>query len=162
MFFAPNTFEVDLISAGNAELVKNIVDEVYTDVSTIEKSKLEIASNNISVYGKRVLTMATHEGKGWFAILLSNYIDDQVKLPEYIMDAIRYSIPSIKDEIWFEILSYRVSCIEKRNSSTQEIIDWVKSELEKYRDSKVDNESIFSTFIHYFPDDTIIDFIKRY
>ena len=107
VFFAPNTFEVDLISAGNAELVKNIVDEVYTDVSTIEKSKLEIASNNISVYGKRVLTMATHEGKGWFAILLSNYIDDQVKLPEYIMDAIRYSIPSIKDEIWFETFAQR-------------------------------------------------------
>lgn len=161
-FYAPNTFEVDFISAGNTEFIKSIVDDVYTDEGTREASKLEISSADKSVYGKRVLTMATHEGKGWFAILLSNNIDDQVKLPEYILGAISYSIPSIKDEIWFEILSYRLSCIENRHLSTHEIIAWVKSELEKYRDSKVDIKSIFDTFTKYFPDNTIIDFIKRY
>lgn len=162
VFYAPNTFEVDFISAGNANFVKCIVEDVYTDEGTRNTSRLEITSEDISIYGKRVLTMATHEGKGWFAILLSNNVDDQVKLPEYILGAICHSIPLIKDEIWFEILSYRLSCIKNRNLSTPEIIAWVKSELEKYRDSKIDTKSIFATFNKYFPENSIIDFIKRY
>lgn len=162
VFFAPNTFEVNFISAGNAEFIKSIVDDVYTDEGIRETSKQEIASEDMSVYGKRVLTMATHEGKGWFAILLSNNIDDQVKLPEYILDAIRHSISSIKDEIWFEVLSYRLCCIKKRNVSTSEVITLVESELEKYRNSKINTENIFNCFKSHFPEDSIINFTQRF
>jgi len=162
VFYASNTFEVDFISAGNAGFVKKIVEDVYKDQATIVKSKNEIASKDITVYGKRVLTMAENEGKGWFAILLSNNIDDQVKLPGYILDAISYSSPLIKNEIWFDTLNYRFNCIKNRNLSTTEIIAWVESELGKYRDSHIDTQSIFATFKKYFPNDPIIDFIKRY
>lgn len=162
VFYASNTFEVDFITAGNSNFVINIVDDVYEDNTTIVKSKLELASTDISVYGKRVLTMAANEGKGWFAILLSNNIDERVKLPGYILDAIRHTIPYIKNEIWYDALKHRFLYILNQNSSTPEIIQWVASELEKYRDNKIDTQSILETFKKYFPNDPIIDFIVRY
>ena len=162
VFYASNTFEVDFISSGNSGALINIVEDVYTDQITIETSKLELASKDISIYGKRVLTIAANEGKGWFAILLSNTIDSQVNVPGYILDAIHHSSPLIKNEIWLYILDYRLSIIEEGKKSTTEIVIWVKAELKKYQEKKIDNESIFSTFKKYFPNDPIIEFIKRY
>lgn len=162
VFYASNTFEVDFISSGNASALLNIVEDVYTDTKTIATSKLELSSKDISIYGKRVLTMAANEGKGWFAILLSNTIDDQVNVPGYILDAIHHSSPSIQNEIWLYILRYRLSIIEDRKQSTTEIVSWVKAELEKYQEKKINTGSIFSTFTSYFPNDPIIEFIKRY
>jgi putative ATP-dependent endonuclease of OLD family len=162
VFYASNTFEVDFITAGNSKAVINIVEDVYDDISTIKKSKIELASNDKSIYGKRVLTMAENEGKGWFAILLGNNIDDQVHLPGYILDAITNASPLIKEEIWLYVLSYRLSVIKERRQSTDVIISWVEQELGKYRTKKIDTESIFNTFIHYFPNDSVVEFIKRY
>lgn len=162
VFYASNTFEVDFISSGNRGALVKIVEDVYTDKATIDTSKIELVSKDISIYGKRVLTMAANEGKGWFAILLSNTIDDQVNVPGYILDAIHHSSPLIKDEIWLYILGYRLSIIIERQGSTDEIVSWVKSELEKYQEKVIDTESILNTFKKYFPEDPIIDFIKRY
>lgn len=162
VFYAANTFEVDFISSGNAGTLINIVEDVYTDQATIDASKLELSSTDISIYGKRVLAMASNEGKGWFAILLSNAIDNQVNVPSYILDAIHHSSPLIKNEIWLYILRYRLSIIEERKQSTTEIVTWVKSELKKYQEKQIDTESIFCTYKTYFPGDSIIEFIKRY
>lgn len=162
VFYASNTFEVDFISSGNAGALINIVEDVYKDQDTVATSKLELASQNISTYGKRVLTMAANEGKGWFAILLSDTVDNQVYVPGYILDAIKHSSPLIKKEVWLYILDYRLTIIEERNKSTIEIVAWVKAELKKYQEKLIDTESIFSTFILYFSNDPIIDFIKRY
>lgn len=162
VFYASNTFEVDFIASGNSDALINIVEEVYTDANTITTAKSELLSKDISVYGKRVLIMAANEGKGWFAILLSNNIDSQTIVPGYILDAIHHSSPIIKNEIWLYILNYRLIIIEKKNNLSADIINWVRSELKKYQEKLIDTNSLFATFKKYFPDDPVIDFIERY
>jgi putative ATP-dependent endonuclease of OLD family len=161
-FYATNTFEVEFIKAGNADSVIQILDDVYTSHETIAKSKLDINSSDISKYGKRVLTMANQEGKGWFAILLGKNIDEKVKVPDYILDAICFAKPVISDEIIIDILSYRINKIIENKLSTDEVTNWVNNEIIKYRNKTIDRKSIFSTFIKYFPFDPIIKFIQRY
>ena len=41
--------------------------------------------------GRRTLTMAKKEGKGWFALLLAEYLTPQVQIPAYIMRAIHFA-----------------------------------------------------------------------
>jgi putative ATP-dependent endonuclease of OLD family len=41
--------------------------------------------------GNRTLTMAKQEGKGWFALLLAEYLTPQVQIPAYIMQAIHFA-----------------------------------------------------------------------
>jgi putative ATP-dependent endonuclease of OLD family len=161
-FFATHTFEVDFIKEGNVNSVVNIVDDVYTDPLTRTTSKLEINSSDVSSYGKRVLTMANNEGKGWFAILLGNSIDEKVKVPKYILDAICFSNPIIKDEIFVDILFYRLNKIIENAQSRDEVTNWVKAEILKFHNKEIDRKSMFTTFKKYFFFDPIIKFIERY
>ena len=161
-FYSAHTFEVDFIKAGNVHAVVNIVDDVYTDIPTQKKSKSELISSDVSIYGKRVLTMANNEGKGWFAILLGKNIDERVIIPKYILDAICFANPIIRDEIFIDILLYRLNNIIESSLSTDEITDWVKNEISNFKNKTIDRKSIFSTFIKYFPFDPIIKFIVRY
>jgi hypothetical protein len=73
-FYADYTFEVDFITEGNEEEVIAIIDQVYTDQPTRVQAKTDIEDDDVAVYGKRVLTMAKQEGKGWFAIMLGKHI----------------------------------------------------------------------------------------
>ena len=111
-FFADHTFEVDFIKSGNAAQVVATIPDVYTDPATITQAKNDIESGDIARYGKRVLRMAAQEGKGWFAILLSKQIHHQTVIPDYILDAIFFSYPSVSNEVWGNILNYRLRCIQ--------------------------------------------------
>ncbi|QBL08418.1 ATP-dependent endonuclease [Rheinheimera sp. D18] len=86
--YAEHTFEVDFIKSGNGVVVSNVVDQVYVDPKTISLAKTELTSGVISDYGKRVLTMASNCGKGWFAILLGKHVTTDTIIPKYIYEAI--------------------------------------------------------------------------
>ncbi len=95
-FYAPHTFEVDLIAVGNKDKFVSILPEIYTAPATIPTSKTELECNDISVFGKRALTMATNSGKGWFAIILAQVIDYKAVIPEYILDAINRGLKRLR------------------------------------------------------------------
>ncbi|MCH7355910.1 AAA family ATPase [Acinetobacter sp. NIPH 1958] len=107
-FYADHTFEVDFIKAGNVTDVQNIVKLVYKDEVTCELAISELKSKEISVYGRRVLTMAKYAGKGWFAILLSGEISAATKIPEYIMDALIFSRGDYSALLLADIIKYRL------------------------------------------------------
>lgn len=108
-FYAPHTFEVDFIAAGNSCKFVAILNNVYTQPSTIATAKAELESVDMATYGKRALTMAATSGKGWFAILLGKVVDHHTVIPDYIIDAIFFAHGSMSNSVVFNILSYRLT-----------------------------------------------------
>ena len=69
-YYADHTFEVDFIKASNGFYLKKIVGDVYKQQVTKDIATTELSSSDIATSGARALTMANHQGKGWFAIRL--------------------------------------------------------------------------------------------
>lgn len=112
-FYADHTFEVDFIKSGNSNYFINILSDIYSDTNTITTSTAELKSTDSAISGQRVLTMANHEGKGWFAITLGKVIDFNVQIPNYIVDAVLFSHGSFSDDILFKILKHRFTKLEE-------------------------------------------------
>lgn len=110
-FYADHTFEVDFIKSSNSLYLKNIVEDIYTDDTTKVKSKEELSTPSLDISGVRTLTMANHQGKGWFAITLAKAINFRVVIPDYILDAISFAHGEFKPELVFKILEYRYQTI---------------------------------------------------
>lgn len=106
--YAQHTFEVDSTAAGNAAEVALVVDSVYQQAATIATARAELTSGDKARYGRRVLTMASNQGKGWFAILLGKNITHKTVLPAYIWTAIFFARPTLTRELFFNIYSYRL------------------------------------------------------
>lgn len=107
-FYAANTFEVDFIASGNAAKVVASVGAVYTQPATVAQATAELSSGDPAQFGRRVLTMANYEGKGWFALLLGKQIDHRTIIPPYIRQAIIFAHGHFSTELVFNILKHRV------------------------------------------------------
>lgn len=110
-FFADYTFEVDLVKDGNDWEVVQIIDKVYSMVSKRKEAKADLESTDISLFGKRVLTMANQEGKGWFAIMLGDHISYKTIIPAYIIDSIIFAKETFSNNLIAEIIEYRINKI---------------------------------------------------
>ena len=132
VFYANYTFEVDFVLNSNDCEVVRIIKQVYTDKATQELSKKELESKNVAIFGKRVLTMAKQEGKGWFAIMLGKHISHKTYIPEYIIDAIVFAKDSYSIEIISDIVKYRI-----------------KKSIEDDKDKKLDFSSCIGTLKEY-------------
>lgn len=108
-FYATNTFEVDFITSGNVAKVVASVGSVYKKPATITDALRELNSGDLAQYGRRVLTMANYEGKGWFALLLGKQIDQRTIVPPYIRQAIVFAHGQFSTELVFNILKHRVA-----------------------------------------------------
>lgn len=110
-FYANHTFEVDFIQSSNSHYLKSIVKDIYTKQITIDTARTELSSADIAVSGSRALTMANHQGKGWFALTLGKVIDFKTTIPEYIFDAVKFAHGDFNRELTFKILKYRYGSI---------------------------------------------------
>jgi putative ATP-dependent endonuclease of OLD family len=110
--YADHTFEVDFISAGNATVVSAVIPKVYVQAATINDAHEDLTSGVKARYGRRVLTMAQNEGKGWFAILLGKQIDHKTVMPAYIKQAIFFARPTLSVEQFVNIYDYRIGRAE--------------------------------------------------
>lgn len=108
VYYATHTFEVDFVLNNNISEAKELCDEIYTDPTTIRNAKDDIESGNVALFGKRILTMANNQGKGWFAILLSEKISFKTRLPQYIVDALIFLNSIHSDNIKVNIIKYRI------------------------------------------------------
>ena len=111
VFYAENTFEVDFVKAGNEWEVEQLIEEIYTDPETIEKSKNEIQSGELSKFGTRVLRMANNIGKGWFSVLLGNHININTEIPSYIIEAIVFAKRTFTMQLIYDIVQYRLQML---------------------------------------------------
>lgn len=162
LFFAPHTFEVDFIAAGNVEKVVSILGDVYKDPATIADAKADLESNDIARYGKRILTMAKQEGKGWFAIMLGKMVDYRTNIPSYILDAVFFANPEISREAWFQILSYRIHRIQQAAQHPPEITNAFKERLREYRRGGIELPVVRNEILAAFPADQIAAILNRF
>lgn len=112
-FYADHTFEVDFLKCLNSNYLVYAVNEVYTCPNMIDRAKAELASLDISISGKRALTMANNQGKGWFAITLGSKIDFNVNVPSYIINAISFAHGAFTNEQILKIIRYRFINIQQ-------------------------------------------------
>jgi putative ATP-dependent endonuclease of OLD family len=184
-FYAPHTFEVDLIASGNSKKFIKILNQVYTDAKTIATSTTDLESTDIAVFGKRALRMANHLGKGWFAIILGNAINSNTRIPDYIIDAVFFAHGHISSDVLSKILNYRIDKIigiinkqERKNvdaidleanpehsknvsewveyiSATRKNIIQLQSDIELFRIGNLNINQIQINMQQYFPNDKI-------
>ncbi len=107
-FYAPHTFEVDFLLAGNTYEVVQCLEEIYVRGIDKNTSKSKLESTDISVAGWEVLRLAKKMGKGWFAILIGEKINTNTVFPDYILKAISFAAKDqLTDNIFLKILKYR-------------------------------------------------------
>ena len=157
-FYADYTFEVDFVTTGNEWEVIQIIDQVYIDQPTKDKAEADLESDEVSEYGKRVLTMAKQEGKGWFAIMLGKHISFKTVIPRYIVDAIFFA-KEASPNIIADIIDYRI----KKNIEDNAKLDFTscRAELRKYRKGQIKLEELAFDFDLVIPSDQILTLIDK-
>jgi putative ATP-dependent endonuclease of OLD family len=153
--FADHTFEVDFVLAGNAAAVVSVLNEVYSDHATIALAKTELESGDIAQYGTRVLTMATHVGKGWFAIILGKAITPDVQIPNYILDALFMAHRPVSDEILASVIDYRLKVQLASGLVFPTQTDAMRVHLERFRKGQIDFAAVRAEMLTAFPGDRI-------
>jgi putative ATP-dependent endonuclease of OLD family len=160
VFYATHTFEVDFVKAGNSWEVKQIVEDVYIDPPTIALAKTELDSNEVAVYGKRVLTMAKQEGKGWFAIMIGKHISKDTIIPDYIIESIIHAKSSFSVQLISDVIKYRIDV----NFKDDDKLDYTEANniLKEFRNGKAQPVEIINAIKKVTPDDQIISFLNLY
>lgn len=158
-FYADYTFEVDFITEGNEEEVIAIIDQIYTDQPTRVQAKTDIENDDVAVYGKRVLTMAKQEGKGWFAIMLGKHISFKTEIPGYIVDAILFAKETYTNNIIADIIEYRMN----KHFDDDNTLDFssCRESLTKYRAEEATLNDLAFDLDLTIPDDQLLTFIDK-
>jgi putative ATP-dependent endonuclease of the OLD family len=129
--------------------------EVYKDPTTILEAKADLESLDVARYGKRVLTMAANQGKGWFAILLGQKIDHETVIPKYIVDAVSFAHPDVAKEVWFNVLSFRLHHIAESGLVPVGTPDAFRLRLDAFAAGKLDFADIRTEMLTAFTADRI-------
>lgn len=112
-FYAPHTLEVDFALAderANREYIGKVIELNYVNSNTIERHKEDLSRGTDAKCANTVLTIARDMGKGWYATVLSNYIDVAVVIPQYILKAVAFaSREVIGIDIVFKMMEYSLS-----------------------------------------------------
>src|SRR5690606_9544870 len=105
------TFEVEFVKIGNHFEVTQLVNKQYK--RDADKSRINnlLESSEVSIYGKEVLRLADSFGKGWFALMLEEYLDHLTYIPTYILKAIAFASPYITNQTLYNIAKYRLSSL---------------------------------------------------
>ena len=112
-FFADHTFEIDFLLSGNALEVKSTLPQIYTSQTALKNSEGLLDSKNNVVAGREILRLAEKVGKGWFALLISEKLDAQTFIPNYILSAIAFACHlSINVGALRRIAEYRIQQAE--------------------------------------------------
>lgn len=95
--YAPHTFEVDFLMAGNSDEVVETLPSIFKGEKAIERSKEKLESNDVAVAGKEMLRLAQLKGKGWFSLLLAEQVTEFTIVPDYILEAVAFACHSTID-----------------------------------------------------------------
>ncbi|WP_341783222.1 ATP-dependent nuclease [Pseudomonas putida] len=156
--YANHTFEVDFIKSGNEYEVAKIVDSVYEDDVTKTKAREEIESGDIAIYGKRVLTMAAHSGKGWFAIMLADAITPCTAIPQYILNAVLDAQENMSESLRLRIIKYRLKMFERYAyfNEHRSAVEEAKTYFEEFDVGDIDYDDLMSNLETSFPNDNVV------
>lgn len=158
-FYATHTFEVDFIMVENINEIIKLCDVVYTDPTTLQTSKDDIKSGDVALYGKRVLTMANNQGKGWFSILLSGELTFKTKIPEYILKSLLFLGSISNKNILINIIKYRIKCCKLEDDSIN--FREVRRAIREYKSNDCNLNEVIDKLKEIIPDDQIIYILEN-
>ena len=126
-FFAQNTFETELILAGNTTLFTKVLPRIYTQKAKIQEILEFIVTGDNPRKCHTALKLAQKVGKGWFAIKLSDFVMHDTIIPEYILQSIAHALRGhAADAILLKIMEYRFSVLD---TQSQDLIDTVENDV---------------------------------
>jgi putative ATP-dependent endonuclease of OLD family len=161
VFYAKHTFEVDFVLNDNAWEVVRIIKQVYKDEDTQKLAKKELESKDAAIFGRRVLTMAKQEGKGWFSIMLGKHIFYRTYIPEYIVDAIVFAKDLYSTEIISDIVKYRIKKnIEDDKDKKLDFSSCVEN-LKLYRKGSISLVDLISEIKMVIPNDQLLTLLRK-
>jgi putative ATP-dependent endonuclease of the OLD family len=137
-FFAQHTFEVDFLAAGNATETLNVVNDVYVHSPTRALAQAELISGHPGMAARRMLMMASYQGKGWFAILLGKQIQWSTLIPGYIRSALLFAHGGFSNELLFNILKHRIKHIDGAGLIARPVLQGYWERLLQFRDGRSD------------------------
>lgn len=159
--YADHTFEVEFVRAGNADVVVGVLGDVYVNANTIEEARAELQSTDVSLYGRRVLTMAANEGKGWFALLLAKAITPATVIPRYILDALVFANPELPIEAWYRVFDHRLHANLKAGTDGA-LIEASRGHLDRFRRGEITLEQLNDELFITLPADGIHDVVAAF
>ena len=113
-FYAKHTFEVDFLIANNSHEIIETIKKEYKRETDIKRIQKLLENKDVAIAGKEILRLAEKFGKGWFAIMVSENVDNITVIPEYILNAIAFACPNISNDTFRSIARYRLSSLIKR------------------------------------------------
>lgn len=147
-FYASNTFEVDFLRHKNEEDVIGTLDSIYQQAGVKSRSARKLRNDDIAIYGTEILRLANAQGKGWFAILLSEQVDANTSIPDYIIDALAFILAEN-----YSTATLRKLAEFRLNSSDQEDDNWVLVREEITGLEGPTNQEYLNVFVEYAPED---------
>ncbi|WP_047710115.1 ATP-dependent nuclease [Pectobacterium atrosepticum] len=134
IFYAQNTFETELVfHEDNADLFTNVMETSYKRPSEIKRVIAGIETKDLRVRFRAALHFANKIGKGWLATEMVEHLDNSNRIPDYILQAIRFALKGRHLEaVNNKMLAYNISCM---GSCWNELRDKINSESDF--DSKV-------------------------
>lgn len=165
-YFAPHTLEIDFADIEkNRRYIEPIIEIAYPEeelkVTTRtqnvkEKYKKDLYGNESERYDALSVILGRVK-KGWYATLLSNLIDAEVVIPEYILEAIAFaSREVISTNIKVKMIQHS---LKKYQNDENTLI--IKNMLESAKKGK-DYENIINEFSMRFSDDMVSKLIEEY
>ncbi|MBC1606870.1 AAA family ATPase [Listeria welshimeri] len=140
MFYANTTFEIEFADE-NTEYITQLVTDTFSQEDTINDYNDKLLGEDIDQRNLSVLRLANKLGKGWFAIEISNIIDESVSIPNYILNALAFaSQESMSIAIYLKLIKYELLCLDKgeqvkdievAQNSGNDIKDIVKKYIEE-------------------------------
>jgi putative ATP-dependent endonuclease of the OLD family len=158
-FYAPRTFEVELVLAGNREAFVQTVSSVYKAPQTIAEAVNDLRSPQPHLTSLRALVMAEYAGKGWFAIMLAEKLNHQVAIPPYILQAIHFAHGHISAQLLVRILQHRIARQIEADPSSQARVALLENELDSYQRGNIDLMGLKAAVALALPNDAIGSFI---
>lgn len=108
VFYARHTFEIDFALNFNTHELIKILPLIYKRQGDIDTSRARLESDDEILVGKEALRLANKEGKGWFALLVSETLSYETFIPEYILSAIAFTSQHITSEHLRAMAQYRI------------------------------------------------------
>lgn len=160
VFFAPHTFEVDFIAAGNSKPIVRALPEIYEQQATIERWKNWLEDPNIWTHGWAALDLAKKCKKGWFAILIGKFIEHNVVIPEYILQAILFAHGSPNRNVLAKILRYRAKCSLDSLLEASEL-NSLNQSISQYEDNILDLPRLHAEVLRIIPNDSTASILTK-
>jgi putative ATP-dependent endonuclease of the OLD family len=113
-FYARHTFEIDFTLNSNVYEIRTVLPKIYNRQFDIDNSIVKLCSKDKVSVGKEALRLANKEGKGWFALLVSETLSFETYIPQYILNAIAFTSAHITEEHLSAMAKYRIRKLYKK------------------------------------------------